>query len=836
MNTKTRSLTVGMALLLMVLSLTTAVTLTAPRIVRADPGVRYAAPAAQGNGDCSSWANACTLQTALAQAVSGDEIWVKAGVHYPGTNRTDTFQLKNGVAVYGGFAGTETSRSQRNWVVNKTILSGDIDGNDNHGGDYINENASQIVGNNAYHVVTGSGTNSTAVLNGFIITAGQANGSYPNNRGGGMDNYDSSPTLTNVTFSGNSAYSGGGMYNYDSSPTLTNVTFSGNSASSYGGGMYNYHSSPTLTNVTFSGNSASSYGGGMYNDYNSSPTLTNVILWGDTAPNGPEIYNDSSTPVVSYSDIQGGYAGTGNINANPLFVNAAGGDLHLQPTSPAIDAGNNAAVPSGVTSDLDGNPRFFDVLTVPDTGSGTPPIVDMGAYEKGPLHAAPSAQGSGDCYSWANACTLKTALTNAVGGDEIWVKAGVHYPGTNRTDTFQLKNGVAVYGGFAGTETSRSQRNWVVNKTILSGDIDQNDTNTDGNFIAETWNDIQGSNAYHVVTSSGTNSTAVLDGFIITAGQANGNTGNDGGGMYNYDSSPTLTNVTFSGNSAPYGGGMYNYNSSPTLTNVTFSGNSATEGGGMLNYNSSPTLTNVTFSGNSAPYGGGMFNYNSSPTLTNVTFSGNSAPYGGGMFNYYNSSPTLTNVTFSGNSASTDGGGMYNDYNSSPTLTNVTFSGNSANNRGGGMYNHSYSNPTLTNVILWGDTASNGPEIYNDSSSATISYSLIQGGCPAGATCGAGMLYVDPLFVNAAGGNLRLGFGSPAIDAGNNAAVPPGVTTDLDGRPRFMDISYRPRYRLWHTAHRGYGAPMRSSTMWMWRWTKPHRRCWLRRARPLPSP
>ncbi len=187
-----------------------------------------------------------------------------------------------------------------------------------------------------------------------------------------------------------------------------------------------------------------------------------------------------------------------------------------------------------------------------------------------------------------------------------------------------------------------------------------------------------------------------------------------------------------------------------------------------------------------------MFNYNSSPTLTNVTFSGNSAPYGGGMFNYYNSSPTLTNVTFSGNSASIDGGGMYNDYNSSPTLTNVTFSGNSANNRGGGMYNHSYSNPTLTNVILWGDTASNGPEIYNDSSSATISYSLIQGGCPAGATCGAGMLYVDPLFVNAAGGNLRLGFGSPAIDAGNNAAVPPGVTTDLDGRPRFVDISAVP--------------------------------------------
>ncbi len=102
---------------------------------------------------------------------------------------------------------------------------------------------------------------------------------------------------------------------------------------------------------------------------------SNVILWGNSAPNGPEIYNDSSTPVVTYSDIQGGYAGTGNINADPLFVNAAGGNLRLQLTSPAIDAGNNAAVPSGVTTDLDGNPRIVD-----GNGDGNA-VVDIGAYE-----------------------------------------------------------------------------------------------------------------------------------------------------------------------------------------------------------------------------------------------------------------------------------------------------------------------------------------------------------------------------------------------------------------------------------------------------------------------
>jgi len=468
-------------------------------------------------------------------------------------------------------------------------------------------------------------------------------------------------------------------------------------------------------------------------------------------------------------------------------------------------------------------------------------------------YAAPNGVTSGNCDSWANACTLQTALASAANGDEIWVKMGVHYPGAagNRSATFTLKNGVTIYGGFAGTESSRDDRDWTINKTILSGDIDQNDTNTDGNYIAETWNDIQGSNAYHVVTGNGLDNTTVLDGFVITAGTANGSDPNySGGGMYNYSSNPMLRNLIFSGNSAAvFGGGMYNedYNSL-TLTNVTFSGNLAQVGGGMVNVTSSPMLTNVTFSGNSAQVGGGMFNWGGSsptlnnvtfhdnaaandgggmynmrfskPTLNNVTFSGNSATnYGGGMYNEYYSDPTLINVTFngnaaangggifdsesyptlinvtfSGNSATNYGGGMYNGYYSDPTLINVTFSGNSATNYGGGMYNRYYSDPKLTNAILWGDSAPNGPEIYNNSSTPTVSYSDIQGCVVSGvwqSSCGTnsgGNIVADPLFVNAAGGNLRLQLTSPAIDAGNNAAVPSGVTTDLDGKSRFCDI------------------------------------------------
>ena len=189
-------------------------------------------------------------------------------------------------------------------------------------------------------------------------------------------------------------------------------------------------------------------------------------------------------------------------------------------------------------------------------------------------------------------------------GDEIWVAGGTYRPGAAgaRTATFQLKTGVAVYGGFAGTETSRDARDWAAHPTLLSGDLDSSGTLTDGD-------------AYHVVTGSGTDATAVLDGFTIRGGNANSYPNNLGGGMVNLSGSPTLTHVTFSGNSATYGGGMVNYSSSsPALTHVAFNGNSAIlRRRDVQQPSSNPTLTNVSFSGNSATYGGGMLNYAQQP-------------------------------------------------------------------------------------------------------------------------------------------------------------------------------------------------------------------------------
>ena len=181
--------------------------------------------------------------------------------------------------------------------------------------------------------------------------------------------------MTNCTFNGNSAETGGGMANNtDSSPTVTNCTFSGNLAD-FGGGMAMRNNNPVVTNCTFSGNTAAESGGGMHNS-NSNPTVTNCVLWA----NSPNELNDSGTPTITYTDVQGGWRGTGNIDADPQFSVPPSGDLRLSPGSPCIDAANSNAVPAGIVIDLDGNARFVDDPNMTNTGFGSCPV-DMGAYE-----------------------------------------------------------------------------------------------------------------------------------------------------------------------------------------------------------------------------------------------------------------------------------------------------------------------------------------------------------------------------------------------------------------------------------------------------------------------
>ncbi|MFZ9024766.1 MAG: hypothetical protein ACO3BO_08465, partial [Anaerohalosphaeraceae bacterium] len=177
-----------------------------------------------GTGDGSSWANAYSdLQAALNVAVSNDQIWVAAGTYTPtddyglglGT-RGQHFRMINGVAIYGGFAGTETALGQRDIQANETILSGDLNGDDGPGFTNNSENCYHVF----YHPQQ-IALDATAILDGFTVTNGNANGeAWPHYTGGGMFNEYSSPTVVSCTFTGNTALYGGGMYNTASNPTV----------------------------------------------------------------------------------------------------------------------------------------------------------------------------------------------------------------------------------------------------------------------------------------------------------------------------------------------------------------------------------------------------------------------------------------------------------------------------------------------------------------------------------------------------------------------------------------------------------------------------------------
>jgi rhamnogalacturonyl hydrolase YesR len=370
---------------------------------------------------------------------SVNEIHVAKGVYKPDCNSTvpngtgdrqATFQLISGVAFKGGYAGFgEPNADARDIKAYETILSGDLNGDDvdvNDPCDLLNEPTRT---ENSYHVVTGTNADANAMLDGFTITAGNASdATFAHSRGGGllndwsdptvnkctfsknaalflggaMCNLNSKLTVTRCTFGGNAAGIGGGMGNDGSSPWVTHCTFTLNSAI-YGGGMGNINfSSPILTNCTFAGNSAD-FGGGLNNLTNSSSTLTNCtftgnsanrggaiddvdsvltvtncILWANTAATGSQIYNLNASAAVTYSDVQGGWMGTGNIDSDPFFDY----DYHLYPWSPCVNSGDNNSVPADITDiDGDGNiaePTPFDL-------EGNPRMVgdaiDMGAWE-----------------------------------------------------------------------------------------------------------------------------------------------------------------------------------------------------------------------------------------------------------------------------------------------------------------------------------------------------------------------------------------------------------------------------------------------------------------------
>lgn len=612
---------------------------------------RYVTFSGAGVYNGTSWANAYSstqLQTAINES-GVTEVWVAAGTYKPtsGTDRTIAFSMKGGVSIYGGFTGTETSLNERNWSANLTILSGDIGSTGDTTG-----NSYRVIFNDWLSLQSG-----TAILDGFTVQdANNVNHDY----GGGLYNFQSSPLVANCTFSGNFGHYGGGICNRASSPTYTNCKISGNSVTFVGGGIYNENANPTFINCSIAGNSANidftGKGGGMYSE-NSRPVLINNTISGNSAYSGGGLYNDGARLTLKNSIIwdntakttanqiytsvgdtlryscyaNGGndiYINTGGtftvsncITTDPIFINPSY-DVRIAEASPCADAGNDTY--NNQTTDIRGTGYGRKLLK---TNSSTTGPIDMGAYEykKGTdpefpellrIYVKANATGSNNGTSWTNAYTsLQSALTAAGKHYEIWVAAGTYKPtsGTDRVSAFNMKNDLAIYGGFAGTETSLTQRNWTTNLTILSGNIGSAVVNTD--------------NSYMIIYNNWIKNTAILDGFTVQ--DARQDIGYYGGGMYNLSSSPTISNCSFSANFGNYGGGICNRFSSPTLINCKIIGNNTSfVGGGVYNgVFSSPTLINSTISRNAVSnFGGGMYNESSSsPTLNNSIIWGNTA-------------------------------------------------------------------------------------------------------------------------------------------------------------------------------------------------------------------
>lgn len=305
---------------------------------------------ASGSNNGTSWSNAYTsLQSALNAANSGDVIWVAKGTYLPSTevggtgNRYKTFQLKNGVKVYGGFAGNESSDynlDNRDFVINNTILSGDL-GSDTY----------------VYHVFRhiNLSLTSTATLDGFTITGGKADGSGDDTKGGGMINQGSSsangsnPTIKNCVFNNNSATQGGAIYNSRyCSPAISYSTFSSNTASSQGGAVFNVRNTATFNYCTFSNNNITASntetngGGAIYSTTSTATegtTISNCIFSqnkvGTTDPNprGGAIYGYINPGYLrisnsSFEHNEGNYGGAIYVNSSSA-TNRTNSDISI---------------------------------------------------------------------------------------------------------------------------------------------------------------------------------------------------------------------------------------------------------------------------------------------------------------------------------------------------------------------------------------------------------------------------------------------------------------------------------------------------------------------------
>jgi len=460
---------------------------------------------------------------------------------------------------------------------------------------------------------------------------------------------------------------------------------------------------------------------------------------------------------------------------------------------------------------------------------GLSPVV----AKAGTIYVRANATGGGTGASWVDAFPqLDAALVAATEGDEIWVAEGTYAPPILPLG-FMLKSGVGVFGGFAGTETQKSQRNPAVHTTTLGG------------------------NGSRVLVADGVDAASMIDGFYIVG---SGVTNSSGGGLRCVGGSPTVTNCVFTDNSVyfAHGGAIYLLDSNAMITNCTFSTNLAYQGSGgaiFVDGAGSPTIRDCTFTANEAvatfgqtgqggaiqidtttpvtiawcvfdgniarpfgaggnveiPRGGAISSFcftDPTTTIRECVFRNNQSGYGGAVFVWNPSS--ILNCSFDHNTAFNllgqggqtvggEGAGLCAQW-TTVTVLNSTIANNTGRESGGiAVFEFPPNFPALAivrNSIIWGNTATaqdvsvrnpsiNGP-FEADNSCIQHLFSSDPGEDPIDPANYPGSIVTDPMLVGAATGNVHLLVGSPCIEMGNNAFVPVGTPVDLDGNARIV--------------------------------------------------
>ena len=775
-------------------------------------------PYGQPSYDGSSWNQATSdLQSAIdaVAALGGGSVWVSAGSYKPdkpsntlsNNPKDNAFVLKKNVQIYGGFVGNETMLDQRNWGVNRTVLDCE---------------------ESYYRVILSVGDVGSACLDGFVVRRGlhwssddtasiTVNGySIQRGLGAGVTLYNSSPLLINLEIVGHWAWEGSGIYMKNSSSTIINSLICWNVSIDCGGGLKCVQSSPTLINATIIGNEAA-FGCGMAN-VNSYPKIYNSIINKNTKLGAldHDIENVSSFPEYRHSLVQGttrkDTANNLNGNLDPCFKRPISGnyDLSLDSHSICFDKGDPTYL-SGITRDLAGNSRIQGIRP------------SIGAYESSVasstikiMHVNPNVVGGDNSgTSWANATpNLLYALQQGriqSSIEQIWVKGGICGL-TSPNTTYQLPEGVKLYGGFAGNETSLDDRNLdlVGNPTILDG----------------------GNNAYHVVSAIACFDTTYMDGFIIRGGNAinldneyiDGNIvyHNKGGGLVVYASNLIVKNSIIKKNNAVNGGGTFCQSSSLFLENVTIDSNNSQGnssdygGGGIYGVHALIDFNTVTISNNTSQLrGGGLYMVFSTTQGKMAKIVRNQANQGGGVF--MSRASSLRDLEVSDNYAFNNGGGVFNfvtpDSSSSlPALENMIVASNSAYSEGGGVFNYFSEGCTTSLVNLTvckNRTASYDPingicnqgflnisnytlHVYNsiffDNTVPSVNSYYANSISDRGALFGVNNLPSNSLisFVDANNGNYRLNFNSALINKGDKNHLSLYNTHDADGNSRVI--------------------------------------------------